>query len=375
MEIQNKQNSRLLWPDLAKGIGMILVIIAHSPYPSTPVRAFITAFHMPLFFVVSGMLMYHTGEEERNFKTIVVRKAKNMLIPYVTFSILYLLLDVAAMYIRPENVVKNALFKKFVEFVTLYGISVLWFLTALFFGELFFLGIKKLVNRTKRPDLLMPAAGALAAAVLLGASRLFHTYYPLYRSMPLLFLGDFIMVLLRGVGVMSFLTIGYYLQKLYFHREAGRGLKGIPEVVCGVFCFAAVFMIAMKNGVVDFHFLYFFQPVLYLTGAVLGSVGTVLVSRHLWNSRLLYFFGANSLLIMVTHLDCRVLITAINYANWLNLYVTRAKVYVLYLNVAIMVILLEVVLVKVIHRWLPFLLGKPWRKKAENERGERYENK
>lgn len=359
-EIQNKR--RLIYPDMAKGIGMILVIIAHSPYPSAPVRAFITAFHMPLFFVVSGMLMCHTGEEKREFKTTVIRKAKGILIPYVTFSILYMLLDAVVLLLKPENVAEHSFFKKFVDFITLNGISVLWFLTALFFGELFFLGMKKLANRTGKPDMLMAAAGLAAAGLVLGGSKAFHAYYPLYRSMVLLFLGDFIMALLRGVGVMGFLTLGYYLYRHYFYQEPKHGVRGLPEVAAGVLCFVLVYAVSGKNGVVDFHFLYFFQPVFYCVGALAGSVGVVLLCRHLPQSRLLYFFGANSLLIMVTHLDCRVLITAINYANWLNQYVTRAKVYVLYLNVAVMVILLEFVCVKVINRWFPFMMGRPYGK-------------
>lgn len=359
MEQSDKVRERLLWPDMAKGVGMILVIIAHSQYPSTSLRAFITAFHIPLFFIVSGMLMCHTQEENRDYKKIIARKAQGIMIPYVTFSVLYMLLDIITTLVKPESAVEHSLFKMFVDFITLHGISVLWFLTALFFGELLFLGVKKLMNQTGHPDGMMALAGVVAAGILIGASKAFHAYYPLYRSMPLLFLGDFLMVLLRSIGVMSFLTIGYYLYKLYFYKEAVHGVKGLWEVAAGMLCFALVYAIAVRNGVVDFHFLYFFQPFLYYSGAILGSVGVVLVCRHLWNSRLLYFFGANSLLIMVTHLDCRVLISAIHYANWLNLYVTRAKTYILYLNVALMVILLEVVLVKVINRWFPFMLGKP----------------
>lgn len=364
MQKEKEEKKRLAYPEMVKGVGMILVIMAHSPYPSTPVRAFITAFHMPLFFIVSGILMCHTGEDRRALKPTLLKKVKSIMIPYVTFSLLYMLINYVTLLVKPENVPENTLFKNFVDFVTLYGISVLWFLTALFFGEVFFICTKKLANKRAHTDSVMVMLGIAAALIVLSVSKAFHAYYPLYRSMPLLFLGDFIMVLLRGIGAMSFLTIGYYLYKWYLSKEIKWGWA---EVLAGLVCFMLVYLISAQNGVVDFHFLYFFQPVLYYSGAVLGTLGTVLLCRHLPKSRLLYFFGANSLVIMVTHLDCKVLITAIHYANWLNLYITRAKVYFLYLNVTVMVILLEVVCVVLIRNCFPFLIGKPWPKSAKRK--------
>lgn len=48
-------NERIDWLDVGKGLGMVLVILAHSNIP-TIVRAEIYAFHMPLFFFLSGYL-------------------------------------------------------------------------------------------------------------------------------------------------------------------------------------------------------------------------------------------------------------------------------------------------------------------------------
>lgn len=41
--------------DIAKGIGIILVILGHSGVNSE-IKDFIYGFHMPLFFVISGYL-------------------------------------------------------------------------------------------------------------------------------------------------------------------------------------------------------------------------------------------------------------------------------------------------------------------------------
>ena len=49
------QNTRFDWVDTAKGLGIILVVIAHV-WTKGPVRDFIYSFHMPLFFLLSGYM-------------------------------------------------------------------------------------------------------------------------------------------------------------------------------------------------------------------------------------------------------------------------------------------------------------------------------
>ena len=49
-----KNGDRIYWIDCAKGITILLVIIGHSIY-NPMVRGPIFSFHMPLFFILSGM--------------------------------------------------------------------------------------------------------------------------------------------------------------------------------------------------------------------------------------------------------------------------------------------------------------------------------
>lgn len=48
--------NRLNYMDTAKGIGVILVILAHNLLPTSLSNA-IYAFHMPLFFIISGYFL------------------------------------------------------------------------------------------------------------------------------------------------------------------------------------------------------------------------------------------------------------------------------------------------------------------------------
>ena len=60
--------------DVAKGIGIILVILAHIT--QSKVKTFIYIFHMPLFFFISGMALYYSYKEEIFFKDYIKKELK-----------------------------------------------------------------------------------------------------------------------------------------------------------------------------------------------------------------------------------------------------------------------------------------------------------
>ncbi|MGN0524124.1 MAG: acyltransferase family protein [Eubacterium sp.] len=75
---------RIEWIDIAKGIGIILVVTAHTQMPSYSLfdgnnnilRLLIYSFHMPLFFFLSGMCFKTDGI---TFKEFLTKKIKTKL--------------------------------------------------------------------------------------------------------------------------------------------------------------------------------------------------------------------------------------------------------------------------------------------------------
>lgn len=358
------EKKHLDYLDLAKGIGIILVVVAHSTLTSDAVQAYITAFHMPLFFIVSGMLICHNGEENKEFRSTVRRKLRTIMIPYIAFTVAYLIFDIIDMYLGLEVLTWRDIADSVIEFLALYGMSVLWFLPALFIGELLFIGWKKQCDRWKYGGKVMIASGVLSAILMPAGSFLLRTFYPLHENVVTLWLGYYMIVILRSLGAFTFLVIGYYGYRFYFARrgwmdEGGQpGTVGRKEVVCGILCLLLTGIISRINGIVDMHYLVFGNPVLYYLGTVAGTFGVVLLCRQLPRLRALRYLGANSLIIMATHLDFQVMYYGHCYAYWVNQFITRAKVYVLCLNVALIVTLLELVLIFIINRWLPFMVGR-----------------
>lgn len=74
---------------IAKGIGIILMLIGHAGCPGQ-LGSFIYIFHMPLFFFLSG---YCFKERHlNNFKDFAIKRIKGIYLPFIKYSLLFLLL-------------------------------------------------------------------------------------------------------------------------------------------------------------------------------------------------------------------------------------------------------------------------------------------
>ena len=67
--------------DIAKGIGILLVVWAHA---KGPFSKYIYQFHMPFFFLVSGYL-YNKDDSPKVF---IWKKTKSLYVPFITWNII-----------------------------------------------------------------------------------------------------------------------------------------------------------------------------------------------------------------------------------------------------------------------------------------------
>lgn len=78
--INSRASQHLPWVDVLKGVGIVFVVVGHAIDPTEKITRLIFLFHMPLFFCISGYL-YKPLPVKRYCK----KKAKSLLIPYITF--------------------------------------------------------------------------------------------------------------------------------------------------------------------------------------------------------------------------------------------------------------------------------------------------
>ena len=82
------KKERIDYLDMAKGIGIIMVVAGHSTFLQEDILTWISSFHMPLFFVLAGILLQIKGEENKKISVIVKNKLRSIMVPYVGFRLI-----------------------------------------------------------------------------------------------------------------------------------------------------------------------------------------------------------------------------------------------------------------------------------------------
>lgn len=84
--------SRSATVDIAKGIGIMLVVLGHNwlSVRSGGLHRIIFSFHLPLFFFLSGVFL----NPEKRFNRLVIDKSRSLLKPYLLFCIIYILISI-----------------------------------------------------------------------------------------------------------------------------------------------------------------------------------------------------------------------------------------------------------------------------------------
>lgn len=344
---------RISYLDIARGIGMVLVVMGHVTYINPALRHFITAFHMPLFFVISGILLEINREEEKNYKLLIFRKLQRIMIPYLVFSLASFVVEGTRVMIKgldEWNVVLRQLFQS----VCLQGVSTLWFLPALLISELLFIGLRK---KTNHIGTILICVGIVVGCYLLSDyEQLIYPYHAVSRVFRLLH--DVVSMVIRNLFCVGFICLGYYINRWLMKRMQ----SGWQDVI-SLLIFAIVGYVAIQNvGMADLRFMVIDSLPLYILGAVGGSMAVILMCKCLQRvpispvKKVPEFYGRNSLIIMVTHMDFRVLYISILLAE--RIY-NRIPIHSLFcMLIVAFVFILEIPIIWFINRYLPIILGK-----------------
>lgn len=336
---------RLTYLDMAKGIGIFLVILGHIEYIREDTLKWISSFHMPLFFVIGGILAYEKREEGRPLFSALAARARGTLVPYAAFTIMLLTMNTLEHFLEPGALSGAQLARQYVDAATGYGIHILWFLPAYFTAGAIFL----LLERGFRPvsrnlAVLLLAVGAYGVTVIFRLAQ--------YAVMDLSLIGfagmDLLITLLRGILAMPFLLMGWYLGAFY-----GR----LPQKAFPVLALLLIpgGILALHLSVFDLHYLYV-EPWHYLA-AFLSCAGLTALMRALPAIRPLAWLGRNSLVIMCTHAAFFVV-----YYVSLGMFFIDNRIPlpqpVFNLGVAVLVCAAEIPVVLIFNRYFGYLLGR-----------------
>ncbi len=202
-------SKRIEYIDVFRAFGIILMVMGHIGF-GLKFDHFIHAFHMPMFFFVSGYFFKHGIIEEMSFKGFVKKKCKALLIPYIIFGIAHYLFY---LILRPFDT-KPLQHLLFINTEGLPICGALWFLTALFFADIIFSLIDWLVV-DKRYKVVLIAVIALFGNI----SSILHITLPWalnasFVGIGLYYIGYFIHDIENRKAVNKIMNLGLGLNSL-----------------------------------------------------------------------------------------------------------------------------------------------------------------
>lgn len=127
---------RIEWIDICKGLGIFLVVIGHTGIAQISQKLYdwIYSFHMPMFYMLSGMVF--NPIKYPSFSTYLQRRVKTLVIP---FFILNTTLFFCAKWINLPNIQPP-----WSELLT--GVLAMYFIRVLFISELWYYGCYQWLN-------------------------------------------------------------------------------------------------------------------------------------------------------------------------------------------------------------------------------------
>lgn len=271
--------------DVAKGIAIILTIAGHT-LSHAGMTNFIYSFHMPIFFVLSGMLW-----KERDFKKNLVNWMRGLLVPYVataTVMCLYyyvrnlLLATEGADRIQPGIVdILLGVSGKSTLVPSVMGFGFAWFFVCMFVTKVFFEIILHITSTEKQ------RAFAVGVSMVLGYAISKVAMLPWSVDIALVCVGFmYVGYLLRGDRFESYFITGKYR---YF-----------AWIACAV-----VWIVGMWGGSVNLAWRTYPNGLGSILGAVGGSmlvlVFSYYVSKLTMMKKGLAFWGRNSMIILCLH--------------------------------------------------------------------------
>lgn len=270
----------IYWIDNLKFIGILLVIIGHN---DTRLTTYIYSFHMPLFFLMSGIVFNKEKWGAGTFKDFIKNRANSLLLPYFVLAMILYIIWIPMAVLQEMPLTKEVLIKNFIgifyvngahEFMT-WGVP-MWFLPCLFLVNIIFYVIyNKFKSYTPLVLIIMSVVGYCLGFV------------PLKMPWSI------------DVAVTSvfFYGVGFLLKDIIYRYEVS--IKKLPILIILIII---SFILSKLNGRVDLYSKVYNNYFFFYGAAIFGSIYMVLLVKLLPKNNIFTFIGKNTLPILAFHI-------------------------------------------------------------------------
>ena len=343
-------SNRLIFVDVCKTIGIILVVVGHHLLGVDSLVGYINSFHMPLFFIITGYLFAYKDEWKKSISQIIMSKLKSLIYPYLTLSIIVILWHFVFYCIIFKNRIPEKSTAEVIYLtVTTYGYHALWFLPCLFLASVLYL----LVRKYKIQHFLCLSLTIVLSIPLVNDffnfSKVTIYFYRLLVAVTFIYYGNLLYIALKQAIVKKILL-------------ACSLILSALSVVC-YFFFSQFFpTVNVSSGIIG-------NPYLFYLFALANAYSIIVICKQVFRNQakgVFTFLGKNSLIIMALHMDITVEI------GWLI--VGRIPIALNQTLSSLIVILIEFILcyviIRIINNRFPFIVHFPGKWFAKKNRQE-----
>lgn len=311
---------KLEYMDTAKGILIILVMIGHiliyTTHTDTIFFKIICAFHMPAFFMISGILFDVEKWKKQSLKKFIIVKAKRIIIPYFFFEIIGMFFY-QMIYIGE----RPSLVKSLCGIFTLRcNVGADWYLPTYFVAIILYLIYVKYGNKYIG---IISSINIFGIAVIIGGDTANH----------------FLIVIVRCLIGYALIIIGKELKNFYLKDR---------NVSFLILSFVVLCISAIVNTRVELYYCIISNPVLFLIGSVSGTYFILNIAKLIEN-RAMCYVGENTLPILGTHQ---------NVIDLLNYFFGQITTWSFAIFTFIIIFVCEAIIVFLTNKICPTLIGK-----------------
>lgn len=254
---------RISYIDFFKSIGIILMIMGHIGFGNT-FDIYIHAFHMPMFFFISGYLY-----NNYNFKKFIKKKFKTLIVPYFKYALINL---ITCLFL-----IRNFPIGRFLEKILFFnnnGIPIagaLWFLTSLFFCLIIFYYLTNFINKKYR---FLSIVGIVLSEYLLKLKLPYSIDSSIYM-LPIMYIG-------------------------FIFKNFELNITKNKCFLISILLFLCSFPLVIYNGYVNIRLNTYSNVLLFYLNAIIISYSIFLFAKSFeaCKSQVLSFIGKNSLLFL-----------------------------------------------------------------------------
>lgn len=348
------RKKRVDWIDYLKGLAIILVVIGHAGI-TMDINKYILSFHMPLFFIISGMLYNEKKYYSYSKKEFLCKKFNELIIPYLFFSLIGVLLSILIniIFSRPTNIgfsiisILTVLNIKNINMIEL----VLWFLPCMYVVEIIFYLIAKnnFLFKNIRKILII-----FFVIALIESSILEH-FIPFTLDIAL-------------TGIVYF-GIGFIMKEYIFKYVELVKSNNKTFILSSIICIIiSVVCVTNNSGILYMYINQYGNYILSFIGAISGSIVLLNLAIKLPRSKWIVFLGQNTLLIFVLHLKIKFITNRI-FDRIVQLFNGNYFIKnILALVNTFLIFLILIPIIKVINGKFSWMLGK-FKKKEKQKIG------